>query len=359
MTNATNGKPEPSLNDREFRIVRATINGLLIASLAYFLIVIYVAWSATEAKASIWNFLLVPPAGLALGAFCGFLYAAIKDELERLKSFIAVVQTLLGGIVAYDAALASDGNIAKLVRSVKSACGDSISSGMVLVTFIGFAALGMMTLYFMRLTLLNPLIAKGKDLLGGIDEIKSFFSLGAGGKPPKVGGRNEEQEPPPESPDAATATGEHPPKAPKKDHPGGKVDVSTGRDIEPMPKSKVKPKHDPDDPQKGKWGGEPKSASRELSASVRETGTADLFRVYLRLSKTTKDAPPIVGPVRFHLHPTFRQQVVTVPTDGEQADLVLIAWGAFTVGVESDNGTTRLELDLSKLPGAPELFKSR
>jgi hypothetical protein len=96
-----------------------------------------------------------------------------------------------------------------------------------------------------------------------------------------------------------------------------------------------------------------------LTASVRETGTQDLFRVYLKVSRRHSDAPPITGPVKFHLHPTFRQQVVAVPSDGELAELVLIAWGAFTVGVEADNGTTKLELDLSQLADAPQAFTSR
>ena len=41
------------------------------------------------------------------------------------------------------------------------------------------------------------------------------------------------------------------------------------------------------------------------------------------------------------------------------ARLTVSAWGAFTVGVLMDDGSTELELDLSQVPSAPALFRSR
>jgi len=41
------------------------------------------------------------------------------------------------------------------------------------------------------------------------------------------------------------------------------------------------------------------------------------------------------------------------------ATLEVSAWGAFTVGVCADNGSTLLELDLSDVPDAPARFAER
>ena len=339
--------PQTALNSREYVLVRRTISGLIAAAIFFFIVMIAVLIKGKEQDKA-WNFLLIAPSGLALGAFCGFLYAAIKDELARLGAFINVVQALLGGIVAYDAAQGSNGNIAKLLRSVHAACGEQFSTGMVLITFLGFVALGMMIMYFMRLTLLNPIIAKGKDLLGGIEGVQAFFQLGVGGKPPSAGGKE-------------------PPKVPPADGAGKDGQVGDGGAAKPVgmakPEERAKetaaPRTDPDDPQKGRWGGQRSANGRVLSATVVATGTKDLYRVTLRVSRAGASTPALRGDVRFHLHPTFNQQVVNVPGNGETADLVLIAFGAFTVGVEADNGATRLELDLAELNEAPMEFRSR
>ena len=37
----------------------------------------------------------------------------------------------------------------------------------------------------------------------------------------------------------------------------------------------------------------------------------------------------------------------------------LVAWGAFTVGARTDDGKTRLELNLATLESAPTRFRSR
>ena len=335
--------PQTALNSREYVLVRRTISGLIAAAIFFFIVMIAVLIKGKEQDKA-WNFLLIAPSGLALGAFCGFLYAAIKDELARLGAFINVVQALLGGIVAYDAAQGSNGNIAKLLRSVHAACGEQFSTGMVLITFLGFVALGMMIMYFMRLTLLNPIIAKGKDLLGGIEGVQAFFQLGVGGKPPSAGGKEPPKVPPADGDDGAPKrAGMGSPTAAAKD----------------LAKESATPRTDPDDPQKGRWGGQRSANGRVLSATVVPTGTKDLYRVTLRVSRAGASTPALRGDVRFHLHPTFNQQVVNVPGNGETADLVLIAFGAFTVGVEADNGATRLELDLAELTEAPVEFRSR
>lgn len=57
------------------------------------------------------------------------------------------------------------------------------------------------------------------------------------------------------------------------------------------------------------------------------------------------DRDSLQGTVRFFMHPTFPNvhPVVTVGPSGV-AELILGAWGAFTVGAVTDVGQTKLEL---------------
>jgi hypothetical protein len=116
---------------------------------------------------------------------------------------------------------------------------------------------------------------------------------------------------------------------------------------------------DPDDPQKGLFGGNPEAEGRRLEARVtRTSGRRELFHVALWVHAVDR-ARPLSGPVVFHLHDTFRPSVRTVEPVGGIARLDLIAWGAFTVGAVADGGATRLELDLADLAEAPEPFRAR
>jgi MinD-like ATPase involved in chromosome partitioning or flagellar assembly len=112
----------------------------------------------------------------------------------------------------------------------------------------------------------------------------------------------------------------------------------------------------PDDPQKGKWGGKAVVDGRSLTAEVRSI-TDDWFGVTLVVAGT-KDKS-LEGTVDFHLHPTFSPPIVTVDVAEGRATLGLSSWGAFTVGAAADGGKTRLELDLSENRSFPEKFRSR
>jgi len=109
------------------------------------------------------------------------------------------------------------------------------------------------------------------------------------------------------------------------------------------------------DQQKGRFGEQSESAGRILTATVRPDGK-DWFEI--RLTVRPKDgAPPIKGYVTFYLHQSFPQDEKTVLAKNGKAQLVLHAYGAFTVGAVLDGGNTLLELDLSTLKGAaPEDF---
>jgi pYEATS domain-containing protein involved in immunity len=114
-----------------------------------------------------------------------------------------------------------------------------------------------------------------------------------------------------------------------------------------------------DDPNKGLFGGSPVANDRALRAVIEpsELGTG-LYRIVLTVSSTTP-TKPLSGKVTFHLHPTFGQPVVEREVVNGVASLVLVAYGAFTVGAVSDGGQTRLELDLAQNPDATEDFRSR
>ncbi|MGH7713120.1 MAG: pYEATS domain-containing protein [Gemmatimonadaceae bacterium] len=114
-----------------------------------------------------------------------------------------------------------------------------------------------------------------------------------------------------------------------------------------------------DDPNKGRFGGRPSNNDRSLRATITPSeSAADLFIVRLEVVSTLA-TKPLRGFVTFHLHPTFREPVVTRPVENGSAILTVLSYGAFTVGAEADEGRTRLELDLAANPDAPEDFKSR
>jgi len=113
---------------------------------------------------------------------------------------------------------------------------------------------------------------------------------------------------------------------------------------------------DIDDPQKGEWGGMSETGDRRLSASIADQGNG-WFLVGLTVAHV--GGPPLNGEVEFHLHPSFHPSIVRVAVHQGHATLKIPAWGAFTVGVSADEGRTQLELDLSQLTDAPELFRMR
>jgi hypothetical protein len=112
---------------------------------------------------------------------------------------------------------------------------------------------------------------------------------------------------------------------------------------------------DEDDPHKGQFGGHSQRNGATLSAHV-DALRSDWFEICLTVTVDPAPSEPVT--VRFHLHPTFRISVREVPLQSGRAELILRAWGAFTVGVEI-NGRTRLELDLAELPDAPQAFRER
>jgi hypothetical protein len=110
------------------------------------------------------------------------------------------------------------------------------------------------------------------------------------------------------------------------------------------------------DPQKSRWGGKAESGGRMVSAAVFNE-TPQTYRV--NLSVTATSGPPLSGEVIFHLHHSFQPPQRHVKVEKGSARLSLLAYGAFTVGVETDGGSTRLELDLAQDESFPQEFRNR
>lgn len=155
----------------------------------------------------------------------------------------------------------------------------------------------------------------------------------------------------------------HPTPQPSPPPPGNTARLRPGVAIAVAPQAAAvsgpaeQPAYDPDDPQKGHWGGQAEANGRCLLAEV-EAKAEEWFVVRLRV-EPLPHSPKLTGAVLFHLHDSFSQPIQVVRAKDGQARLSLVAWGAFTVGVEADRGKTRLELDLKDLPDAPSKFRSR
>lgn len=140
-------------------------------------------------------------------------------------------------------------------------------------------------------------------------------------------------------------------------HLGPKVEAPAPADQRVV---EVHPGGVPDDPWKGVFGGKAQVAGRRLSAEIESLADEpDYFLVTLTV-ESTPGAPALGKYVQFFLHDTFGNDrpVVQVSPD-HRAYLHLKVWGAFTVGVIADGGSTMLELDLAEVEGAPREFRER
>ena len=112
---------------------------------------------------------------------------------------------------------------------------------------------------------------------------------------------------------------------------------------------------DPEDPQKGRWGGQVKANGREVTATVRELEPG-WFEATIKV-RSTRAKEPLSGEVFFHLHPTLIPPARSAKVSRGVASIKVESYGAYTVGIEADGGKTRLELDLATLEKAPMLFR--
>lgn len=111
-----------------------------------------------------------------------------------------------------------------------------------------------------------------------------------------------------------------------------------------------------DDPQKGRWGGLAERDGFTVSATFRHSAK-NFVEVVLRVDASGAAGVKEADCVEFYLHDTFDPDVVPVLLQDGVAELSLIAYGGFTVGVWIGCTKTELELDLSKIKGAPRIIR--
>jgi hypothetical protein len=120
-------------------------------------------------------------------------------------------------------------------------------------------------------------------------------------------------------------------------------------------------KINPQDPQKGQWGGLPQNNGWEVTAEVEAVqGQDDWFNIFL-VTKATAGSKKkrLTGTVIYYLHDTFTKPIEKVRPSRGEAKLKLSAYGAFTVGVFIEKDGTVLELDLAELTDAPRRFREQ
>jgi ethanolamine utilization microcompartment shell protein EutS len=110
------------------------------------------------------------------------------------------------------------------------------------------------------------------------------------------------------------------------------------------------------DPQKGRWGGLAERDGFTLSADFQNVGKSSV-EVILNVRAAEQTSLQSADCVEFHLHDTFNPDVVPAVFEDGKARLSLIAYGGFTVGVWIGCTNTELELDLSKVKGAPRIIR--
>ena len=119
---------------------------------------------------------------------------------------------------------------------------------------------------------------------------------------------------------------------------------------------------DPDDPQKGRWGGESQRNGRSVRA-VLESVERGVF--YFSVIVESTDGTDLQGPVVFHMHETYPRSIVTIRHITDRRQAVLKDWsayGVFAIGVQVKDSSglwISLELDLARLSGLPGRFLSR
>jgi hypothetical protein len=114
---------------------------------------------------------------------------------------------------------------------------------------------------------------------------------------------------------------------------------------------------DIDDPNKGKYGGQKESNGRKASATIKKINNSAYYNVAI-LIESTNISKPLTGIVHLKLHPTYIPIDRTVNVVQGIAELNIISYGTFTVGIIADDGKTMLELDLAHEEGADDNFRA-
>ena len=106
-----------------------------------------------------------------------------------------------------------------------------------------------------------------------------------------------------------------------------------------------------DDLQKNRWGKLSENGGKKLSATVEKALVPGYFKIVIKLS-SEKDT---LGCVAFFLHDSYKPAIRYRNAVGDEAELFVNGYEAFTIGAYTLDGT-RLELDLNEVKGFPPKF---
>lgn len=115
----------------------------------------------------------------------------------------------------------------------------------------------------------------------------------------------------------------------------------------------------PDDPNKGRFGGQMEDGVFFLTVEFEETKSRDRKTVILTVQAQRSADVGIGDFAWFSLHPTFSPSLIKVAFRGRRAQLRLQAWGGFTVGIWIPKNNVELECDLSNTVMPPDMIKLR
>lgn len=110
-----------------------------------------------------------------------------------------------------------------------------------------------------------------------------------------------------------------------------------------------------DDPQKGRFGGQPDFGGFVLMAKFAPTRSPDWTWIRIEVTGPGESGEE----VQFHLHDSFRPPMMRSQFRRKLARIEVTAWGGFTVGVWLPARSIQLELDLAGLDAAPGIVRSR
>jgi hypothetical protein len=111
-----------------------------------------------------------------------------------------------------------------------------------------------------------------------------------------------------------------------------------------------------DDPQKGRFGGKATHDGFTLSATFRNVAK-NYVEIVLKVTAPREAGMDQAECVEFYLHDSFDPDVVPAIFVDGVAELTLLAYGGFTVGAWIACKDVELELDLSKVRGAPRIIR--
>jgi hypothetical protein len=118
----------------------------------------------------------------------------------------------------------------------------------------------------------------------------------------------------------------------------------------------------PEDPQKGRFGGKSENNERKLTALIKTSAIPNFYNVVLTV-ESTNSLNPLNTDVIFYIHDSFSPSIFTYKpeefNEGKVIEDEILSYGAFTVGVITDNGKTLLELDLAENESFPKEFRER